>query len=586
MNGANHQGASRYTSMTSGVGIASAGYGGSPMRWVSVLVALALTVFAVTAMFVSEGFALEGGQGQRGLRIVTVSKRVTRAQQSFVVSRSAKGQSCVLRLNRAGHVAARSRATRPGRGGEIEFVWSFPSTAPNGVWVAVVRCGSAGRSAVAKVDLYGSPLAAPAKLRHIVIHAVAVDPRRPPTLIEPPTGARGGGRYPPYGTIILPGSAWFGGHGVNVYSDGADGGSGHYQCVELFERFINTEGWYHGLAGAGIEGANQLFGAVPSSSFDKHPNGSGYIPVPGDAVIFSGERWGHVAIVNSVAAGHVELIEQNAAPSGRTTITITGSTLGNDGPYLSVIGVLHAKANSNPPGGSPAASENPPPQSSGLVFAAQNTDETPPDGVYFRNSPNTADTSRTPGLGVYMNEKVQLICYGWGDAVGPYNDKLWYDVSNATRPTANGVANEGWLNAHYIADGKSANELDAGVPVCPGHSATQESTPPPAESTPAPTPQPPAPTYSETTGGVAHTWTNYTNAGGTEGPSIPSNDTVQIACKVTGFRVEDGNTWWYRIASSPWSNNYYVSADAFYNNGQTSGSLKGTPFVDNNVPNC
>ena len=101
------------------------------------------------------------------------------------------------------------------------------------------------------------------------------------------------------------------------------------------------------------------------------------------------------------------------------------------------------------------------------------------------------------------------------------------------------------------------------------------------------TPPPPAPqTWAETAGGVAHTWTNYTNAGGTEGPSIGSNQTVQIACKVTGFRVADGNTWWYRIASAPWSNQFYVSADAFYNNGQTSGSLVGTPFVDPAVANC
>ena len=61
---------------------------------------------------------------------------------------------------------------------------------------------------------------------------------------------------------------------------------------------------------------------------------------------------------------------------------------------------------------------------------------------------------------------------------------------------------------------------------------------------------------------------------------------MQIACKVTGFRVADGNTWWYRIASSPWSGTFYVSANAFYNNGATSGSLVGTPFVDPNVPNC
>ena len=95
-----------------------------------------------------------------------------------------------------------------------------------------------------------------------------------------------------------------------------------------------------------------------------------------------------------------------------------------------------------------------------------------------------------------------------------------------------------------------------------------------------------ASTFSETTGGPSNTWTNYTNAGGNQGPTIPSNDTVQISCTLTGFRVADGNTWWYQIASSPWNNSYYVSADAFYNNGQTSGSLHGTPFVDPAVPVC
>ena len=83
-----------------------------------------------------------------------------------------------------------------------------------------------------------------------------------------------------------------------------------------------------------------------------------------------------------------------------------------------------------------------------------------------------------------------------------------------------------------------------------------------------------------------HTWSDYADAGGTEGPEMPSNDTVQIACKVNGFTVADGNTWWYRIASAPWNGDYYGSADAFYNNGETSGSLLGTPFVDSDVPNC
>jgi hypothetical protein len=99
-------------------------------------------------------------------------------------------------------------------------------------------------------------------------------------------------------------------------------------------------------------------------------------------------------------------------------------------------------------------------------------------------------------------------------------------------------------------------------------------------------PSPAAHTYAETVGGLAHSWTNYLNAGGVEGPTIPAYTTVQVSCVITGFKVADGNTAWYRIASSPWNNQYYVSADAFYNNGATSGSLRGTPFVDPAVGRC
>ena len=94
------------------------------------------------------------------------------------------------------------------------------------------------------------------------------------------------------------------------------------------------------------------------------------------------------------------------------------------------------------------------------------------------------------------------------------------------------------------------------------------------------------PTFTETVGGPTHTWTNYSNAGGYEGATIPTHQSVQITCVVQGFKVADGNTNWYLIASSPWNNAYYASADAFYNNGAVSGSLRGTPYVDPNVPAC
>lgn len=97
----------------------------------------------------------------------------------------------------------------------------------------------------------------------------------------------------------------------------------------------------------------------------------------------------------------------------------------------------------------------------------------------------------------------------------------------------------------------------------------------------------PAATVAEIVGVVTNTWTNYNNAGGAAGPQIPRYSTVQIACRLQGFAVANGNTWWYRIASPPWNGQYYASADAFYNTpGMTSGSLKGTPWVDERVPLC
>jgi hypothetical protein len=113
------------------------------------------------------------------------------------------------------------------------------------------------------------------------------------------------------------------------------------------------------------------------------------------------------------------------------------------------------------------------------------------------------------------------------------------------------------------------------------HSASS----PPAPATPSAPPKG-VRTYAETPGGTVHTWADYATAEGAAGPLIPAHATVQIACKVGGFKVQDGDTWWYRIESAPWYGEYYGSADAFYNNGRRSGPLHGTPFVDKRVPDC
>jgi hypothetical protein len=112
------------------------------------------------------------------------------------------------------------------------------------------------------------------------------------------------------------------------------------------------------------------------------------------------------------------------------------------------------------------APSSPPPTPSGPIFTVMNTSETPPDGVWFRWAPYTADTDRVTGHGVYTNEQVQLACYGWGEAIGPYANRAWYQVLNVSRRTNAGVSNSGWLNAHYVNDGLLANQIDAGVPAC------------------------------------------------------------------------------------------------------------------------
>jgi hypothetical protein len=190
-------------------------------------------------------------------------------------------------------------------------------------------------------------------------------------------------------------------------------------------------------------------------------------------------------------------------------------------------------------------------------------------GVYWRSGPSWALREAVAGNGFYPGTVIAVSCWQRGPADVPGSaNGVWDQATWASGPGRG----QGWINEHFIDDGAALNQPAAGVPQC--------------ASEPPPPPPPPASTWSETVGGVTHTWTNYTNAGGTQGPSIQTGQTVQVACKVQGFRVADGDTWWYRIASSPWNSAYYASADAFYNNGATSGSLIGTPFVDPNVPDC
>jgi hypothetical protein len=167
-----------------------------------------------------------------------------------------------------------------------------------------------------------------------------------------PQGIRGfGAVYPAYGSILVRGSSWFGGHGVNVYSNGfADNVCQTrlacvHQCVELMERFFAAEGFGPPIPG----NANELYESAKrySTYYERKPNGSGYIPVPGDAIVLGGGQFGHVVVVSRVAGTTVYVMEQNASPTGEYHLTLKGSTLQPEYPRLPVIGIIHAKKNTS-----------------------------------------------------------------------------------------------------------------------------------------------------------------------------------------------------------------------------------------------
>jgi hypothetical protein len=149
---------------------------------------------------------------------------------------------------------------------------------------------------------------------------------------------------------------------------------------------------------------------------------------------------------------------------------------------------------------------------------------------------------------------------------------------------AQGMTNEfGQWIAHTETTGPDMSFIYS-----PGNSPTPPvTTPTPPVTTPTPpvtTPTTP-PTFTEQEGhyGV-NTFTNYHNASGL-GQKIPSATYVRVYCKVYDPTIASVNPdgYWYRIASSPWTN-YYAPANTFMNGDPWNGPY--THNTDMTVPNC
>jgi hypothetical protein len=93
------------------------------------------------------------------------------------------------------------------------------------------------------------------------------------------------------------------------------------------------------------------------------------------------------------------------------------------------------------------------------------------------------------------------------------------------------------------------------------------------------------PTFLETTGAYTQTFADYSTSGGPSNYPIGKDEAVRVSCRIRGLDVRDRNPWWYRIASSPWDNRFYASADA-YDGARVIGSLIGIPFVEQKVRLC
>ncbi|MEU3624861.1 hypothetical protein BS329_18095 [Amycolatopsis coloradensis] len=83
-------------------------------------------------------------------------------------------------------------------------------------------------------------------------------------------------------------------------------------------------------------------------------------------------------------------------------------------------------------------------------------------GVYWRNSPHWNDTDRIPGCGFYQGDYIHLICYDYGDAVGPHGNRLWYRAQDEKNNSI------GFINDHYLNTPGTAQNPTLNAPDCWG----------------------------------------------------------------------------------------------------------------------
>ena len=186
---------------------------------------------------------------------------------------------------------------------------------------------------------------------------------------------------PSCGAVILSGGAWLGGRGVDVHynthvpgSTGSCAGTsvtnpavqygGGWQCIELAARLYYVLGW--GTVYAGKDGGAQY---IPEGSpgLQFHPNGSGYVPVPGDVVVEWGGTWGHASVVESVSATAITAVEQNVGVTAWHVYPFSNGVAGGAYSAKGVRGFMHSSLNGATNRPTPVTTKHPAPPSAPAI---------------------------------------------------------------------------------------------------------------------------------------------------------------------------------------------------------------------------
>jgi len=144
--------------------------------------------------------------------------------------------------------------------------------------------------------------------------------------------------------------------GVPVYSNAGNADNGcvaayglSYQCVELAQRYFALR-WGYPAIWSSVYGASDMREQHPAGIVFI-PNGGSPGPQEGDALVFNGGAFGHVALVRRVDRPHgrIEVVEQNWSLTGEAVLSIyPDNTIGlrNNLPTSYIVaGWLHSPQN-------------------------------------------------------------------------------------------------------------------------------------------------------------------------------------------------------------------------------------------------